>query len=87
MVGTDKGNLKSSVFFIWVSLCTFAFIYAYLLIPETKGLSLEQVDHIMEETTPRNSSKWVPHNTFSGILEEKGALGTGADIENRGSVY
>ena len=36
MVNPDAGNLRSNVFFVWGSLCTFAFIYAYFLIPETK---------------------------------------------------
>ena len=50
MVGTQYGNLKSSVFFVWGGLCTCAFVYSYFLVPETKGLSLEQVDRMMEET-------------------------------------
>jgi sugar porter (SP) family MFS transporter len=65
MVGENRGNLKSSVFFIWGGLCTCAFVYTYFLVPETKGLSLEQVDKMMEETTPRTSAKWRPHETFA----------------------
>ncbi|KAG5664947.1 hypothetical protein KAF25_008681 [Fusarium avenaceum] len=65
MVGESRGNLKSSIFFIWGGLCTCAFVYTYFLVPETKGLSLEQVDKMMEETTPRTSSKWRPHETFA----------------------
>ncbi|KAF4468826.1 monosaccharide transporter [Fusarium albosuccineum] len=65
MVGENRGNLKSSVFFIWGGLCTSAFVYSYFLVPETKGLSLEQVDKMMEETTPRTSAKWKPHTTFA----------------------
>jgi len=70
MVGSNKGeaNLGSRVFFIWGSLCTACFVYAYVLIPETKGLSLEQVDRMLEETTPRNSAKWVPHQTFAAAM-------------------
>ncbi|PNY29049.1 glucose transporter rco-3 [Tolypocladium capitatum] len=68
MVGKDKGNLKSSVFFIWGGLCTCAFVYSYFLIPETKGLSLEQVDKMMEETTPRKSSYWKPTTTFANTM-------------------
>jgi SP family sugar:H+ symporter-like MFS transporter len=56
------------VFFVWGSLCTACFVYAFLLIPETKGLSLEQVDRMLEETTPRTSSKWVPHSTFAADM-------------------
>jgi hypothetical protein len=36
MVNEDEGNLKSSVFFIWGGLCTAAFVWSYLFIPETK---------------------------------------------------
>ncbi|KAJ5600479.1 Major facilitator superfamily domain general substrate transporter [Penicillium hetheringtonii] len=42
--------------------------------PETKGLTLEQVDKMMEETTPRTSAKWKPHTTFAvemGLDDEK----------------
>lgn len=75
MVSPDRGNLKSSVFFIWGGLCCCAFVYAFFLVPETKGLSLEQVDQMMEESTPRTSSKWVPSQTFAAnrALLEKGA--------------
>jgi hypothetical protein len=78
LVGSGKGeaNLKSRVFFLWGSLCTACFVYAYVLVPETKGLSLEQVDRMLEETTPRTSAKWVPHSTFAADmgLTEKGTL-------------
>ena len=90
MVGTDKGNLGARVFFIWGSLCTMCFIYAYFLVPETKGLSLEQVDRMLEETNARTSSKWVPHSTFAAEmgLTEKGTLDPEIieDVERKGSV-
>ncbi|KAB8297956.1 hypothetical protein EYC80_001734 [Monilinia laxa] len=59
LVGTEKGqaNLGAKVFFMWGALCTCCFVYAYLLVPETKGLSLEQVDRMLEESTPRTSAK------------------------------
>ncbi|RDW80393.1 general substrate transporter-7 [Coleophoma crateriformis] len=76
MVGNGPGeaNLKSKVFFVWGSLCVLCWIYAYVLIPETKGLTLEQVDRMMEETTPRTSAKWVPHSTYAS---EMGLTGNG----------
>jgi hypothetical protein len=87
MVGTDKGNLGARVFFIWGSLCAVCFVYAFLLIPETKGLSLEQVDRMLEETTPRNSAKWVPHSTFAAEmgLTKEGELATEViqDVERK----
>jgi Sugar (and other) transporter len=69
-------DLGPKIFFLWGSLCVICFIYAYLLIPETKGLTLEQVDRMLEETTPRTSAKWVPHSTFAadlGYTEDKGS--------------
>ncbi|KAF2170882.1 hypothetical protein M409DRAFT_18854 [Zasmidium cellare ATCC 36951] len=91
MVNEDEGNLKSSVFFIWGGLCTCAFVYSYFLVPETKGLSLEQVDKMMEETTPRTSAKWKPTTTFAsemGMKEgEKLDVEVTADVERKGSVF
>lgn len=68
MVGEDRGNMKSSVFFVWGGLCTCAFVYTYFLVPETKGLTLEQVDKMLEETTPRTSAKWKPTTTFASQM-------------------
>jgi hypothetical protein len=68
MVGEDKGNLGAKVFYIWGSLCAICFIYAYFLVPETKGLTLEQVDRMFEETTPRQSGKWKPTTTFASEM-------------------
>mgnify|MGYP002717799528 FL=1 len=67
MVGTGKGqgNLGPHVFFIWGGLCTCALIYTFFLVPETKGLSLEQVDRMLEETTPRTSARWKPTTTYA----------------------
>lgn len=66
--------LVSSVFFVWFALCLCAFVYTYFLVPETKGLSLEQVDLMMEETTPRTSAKWRPHKTFAADASSGGVL-------------
>jgi sugar porter (SP) family MFS transporter len=89
MVGSDKGNLRSSVFFIWGGLCTAAFVYAYFLVPETKGLTLEQVDKMFEETTPRTSSKWKPSQTFASTMSDGGMLKgeVVGDVERRGSAF
>lgn len=90
MVGKDKGNLGTNVFWVWGSLCAICFVYAYLLIPETKGLSLEQVDRMMEETTPRNSSKWKPTTTYAAEmgLTKEGTLAPEIveDVMRKGSV-
>ncbi|GKT42805.1 major facilitator-type transporter ecdD [Colletotrichum spaethianum] len=87
MVGEHRGNLKSSVFFVWGGLCTCAFVYTFFLVPETKGLSLEQVDKMMEETVPRTSAKWKPHETFASQVARNGVLDkvTVDNVERRAS--
>lgn len=89
MVGEQHGNLKSSVFFIWGGLCTAAFVYTYFFVPETKGLTLEQVDKMFEETTPRTSSKWKPTKTFASHAAKDGVLEKDIvdKVERRGSAY
>ncbi|EMC97185.1 hypothetical protein BAUCODRAFT_69251 [Baudoinia panamericana UAMH 10762] len=91
MVNPDEGNLKSNVFFVWGGLCTCAFVYAYFLVPETKGLSLEQVDKMMEETTPRTSAKWKPSTTFASDMGLKDGAKLDAniteDVERKGSIF
>ncbi|KAI5850772.1 general substrate transporter [Tricharina praecox] len=64
LVDEGEANLKAKVFFIWGSTCTLCLLFAYFFVPETKGLSLEQVDKMLEETTARTSAKWVPHETY-----------------------
>ncbi|GAA5937010.1 hypothetical protein JCM3775_001925 [Rhodotorula graminis] len=76
MVNENRGDLKSSVFFVWGGLCTCAFVYAYFLVPETKGLSLEQVDQMFAEVTPRKSAAWRPTTTFAA---EQGKVGAEVD--------
>ena len=76
LIGADKANLGPKVFFIWGSVCLICLVFVYFLLPETKGLSLEQIDRLFEETTPHNSFKWVPHSTFAADLRltEKGTV-------------
>lgn len=61
MVGEDKGNLGAKVFFIWGSLCVCCFVYTLFLVPETKGLTLEEIDVMLAETNAFTSARWKPH--------------------------
>lgn len=71
MVGTGKGegDMKSSVFFVWGALCLSSLIYAYFIVYETKGLSLEQVDKMMVRSRREFSKRSVCHaNITAGGL-------------------
>jgi hypothetical protein len=60
------------------------FVYAYFLIWETKGLTLEQVDRMMEETqSPRRSAGWRPHSTFAGEMGLTNVEGKALDQQNK----
>lgn len=41
--------------------------WAYFFVPETRGLTLEQVDKMVEEVTARKSASWKPHDNFGQI--------------------
>ncbi|CAF3997923.1 unnamed protein product, partial [Adineta steineri] len=53
----DKGNLGSKVFFVWGSTCVGCLLFAFFCIWETKGLSLEQVDYLVSNSSPLTSAK------------------------------
>ncbi|KAJ7499706.1 monosaccharide importer [Mycena latifolia] len=56
--GVATAALHVKVFFIWGSTCLGCLIFTYFFIPETKGLSLEQIDLLYKESTIRNSEKY-----------------------------
>ncbi|KAI4603253.1 hypothetical protein KJ359_006046 [Pestalotiopsis sp. 9143b] len=68
LVGEDKANLGPKVFFLWGSLCCLSVTFAYFLVPELKGLSLEQADQLMNEVSPRKSASWKPTETFAAKM-------------------
>nr|ANC28056.1 major facilitator superfamily [Polyporus umbellatus] len=53
--GPGNANLGVKVFFIWGSTCFGCLIFTYFCIPETKGLSLEQIDLLYQNSTPISS--------------------------------
>jgi len=60
-----SAGLKTNVFWIWGGCCVLCFLFTYFCIPETKGLSLEQVDILYRNSSIRKS------NTFrKQILDE-----------------
>jgi len=53
--GKGHADLGVKVFFIWGSTCLGCLIFTYFCVPETKGLSLEQIDIMYANTTPIHS--------------------------------
>ncbi|KAK9773573.1 putative General substrate transporter [Seiridium cardinale] len=72
LVGDDKAALGPKVFFLWGSLCCLSVTFAYFLVPELKGLSLEQADQLMNEVSPRKSASWKPTETFAAKMHHVG---------------
>ncbi|KAI2621109.1 general substrate transporter [Hypoxylon sp. NC1633] len=68
LVGGDEANLGPRVFFLWGSLCCLSLTFAYFLVPELKGLSLEQADMCMQEVSPRHSAGWKPSHTYAAEM-------------------
>lgn len=48
LTGAQYANLASNVFWIWGGFCWIAVVFVYLLVYETKNLSLEQVQELYE---------------------------------------
>ncbi|KAF5385355.1 hypothetical protein D9615_001062 [Tricholomella constricta] len=77
-IAEDIGPLILLVFF---GMLLFGYVYVYLFIPETKGLSLEEVDELYRSgVKPWNSANWKPH-LIDQLHKEKPA-----DAEIRGSA-
>jgi SP family sugar:H+ symporter-like MFS transporter len=50
------------ILLIFFGMLLFGFVYVYLFVPETKGLSLEEVDEMYRSgVKPWNSADWRPH--------------------------
>lgn len=59
--GDGYANLQSKIFFVWFGACFICILFVWLMIYETKGLSLEQVDQLYAEVSnARESAKWTP---------------------------
>jgi len=53
-----SAGLQSKVFFIWGSTCFCGIIFTFICVPETQGLSLEQIDCMYQEVTPIRSLEY-----------------------------
>ncbi|KZT53630.1 general substrate transporter [Calocera cornea HHB12733] len=68
-IAAKIGSLITLIFF---GMLIFGVVYVYLLVPETKGLSLEEVDEMYRSgVKPWNSSKWEPSSVHFKRLQSK----------------
>lgn len=58
IIGAKYGNLGVKNFFIWGSACIVGFIFTYFCVPETKRLSLEDIDRLYSSTSPIRSASY-----------------------------
>jgi MFS transporter, SP family, sugar:H+ symporter len=91
---TDYNVLMIQCFFsigplilmIFFGMLVFGFVYVYLAIPETKGLSLEEVDEMyVAGIKPWNSASWRPHRMEEA--HEKVAQAHKTDHIEKSSVW
>ncbi|KAM0280931.1 hypothetical protein ACHAQH_003820 [Verticillium albo-atrum] len=67
LVGKEKGeaNLGPRIFFILGSTCCLSLAFAYFLVPEMKDLSLEQIEMMMNESSPKSSPQYRVRKGFT----------------------
>lgn len=71
MVDSGPGNadLGVKVFFIWGCTCICGGLFVYFCVPETKGLSLEEVDDMYATTTVLQSMYYQPRAHSQSVNE------------------
>jgi len=74
--GIKAANLGVKVFFIWGSTCVGCFVFTYFFIPETKGLSLEQIDLLYKNSTSTCSCpcSWCTEDLMKLFIIKKQSL-------------
>lgn len=70
MIDKQKANLGSKVFFIWGSTCLGCLLFAIFYIWETKGLSLEQVNYLVRNSSPIQSASLNRKLRTGEIIED-----------------
>lgn len=92
--GPGNAGLLSNIFWIWGGCCVLCAIFVYLMIYETKGLSLEQVDELYAKVHKAwKSPGFVPTVSFVQVQDSEkhgnhvgGNLG-GLESEKRDAVH
>ncbi|OCF75482.1 high-affinity glucose transporter SNF3 [Kwoniella mangroviensis CBS 8886] len=65
LIADDIGPL---ILLVFCGCLVFAFVYVYFMIPETRGISLEEVDELYRTKIPAwRSNSWVPSSHHANI--------------------
>ncbi|CAH7689037.1 general substrate transporter [Phakopsora pachyrhizi] len=76
--GAGKAGLGVKVFFLWACTSFGGFLFAFFFIPETKGLSLEQVDLLYTNSTVLKSDAYrrelIANNLHEGMTPAEKAF-------------
>ncbi|MBW0504750.1 hypothetical protein O181_044465 [Austropuccinia psidii MF-1] len=76
--GAGKAGLGVKVFWLWASLCFGALLFSFFCIPETKGLSLEQVDLLYTNSSVLKSNSYrrelIANNLHEGMSPAEKAI-------------
>ncbi len=60
---------------IFGSILVFAWFYVYFMIPETKGLSLEDVEFLYsQKIAPWKTPKWVQEHGLTKSIEDRATV-------------
>ena len=80
MVDSGPGNadLQAKVFFIWGGCCVICFFFVYFFVPETMGLSLEQVDILYRNSSILGSNLYRKQILAENLHDEDMAAYEGA---------
>ncbi|KAK0665412.1 general substrate transporter [Cercophora samala] len=81
-------NLQSKIFFVWFAACFLCIAFVYFFVYETKGLSLEEVDEMYNQTSPKvvpwRSKGWVPSGSRGDALP--GSPGEKSTLSSEGGA-
>ena len=82
--GAGNADLGVKVFFIWGSTCAGCVLFTYFCVPETRGLSLEQIDLLYQNSTPITSTRYrrelIANDTH--VADVRGVRG---EVDEKGS--
>lgn len=71
--GEGNANLQSKIFFVWFGSCFICIAFAYFMVYETRGLTLEQVDEMYTQVhSARKSVGWRPTAILTEFIEKDG---------------